>query len=518
MTLSVADGVRTDEDEEHLLPANLEISQDTVDRIIEKMLLVIDELSGHPLRDYQVPLARRILESMILGDTAKITACWARQSGKSETLANTLAAVLIMFPRLAPIFPNLLDRFREGVWLGAFAPVEDMADNIYGRIVSRLCSERAQELMADPEIDEKVVGKGKELRLVKCGSLVRRQTCHPRAQIEGRTYHVVLIDEAQVADEKVVNKSISPMLASTRGSMILTGTPTYTKGIFFKIIQQNKRFATKRGARANHFEATWKDVAKAHPDYGIYIRGEMLTIGEDSDEFRLSYRLQWLLDRGMFTTSERMEDLGDKSMQLVPAWHKTPVIVGIDPARKQDSTIVTVVWVNWDYPDEFGQYEHRILNWFDLSGLGWEEQYYRICDALANYSVLAIGIDAGGIGDVVASRLRVLMPGVDIIDLPSDRGAQSKRWKHLMELMRTDNVSWPAHSKVRRTKTFQRFRTQMEDAELEFAGPNVIVHAPEEAGAHDDYVDSLANAVYMTADLSMPEVQEEGNFLYGRAA
>ncbi|WP_079151834.1 hypothetical protein [Streptomyces sp. RTd22] len=518
MASTAVDGNRIDDDEESLLPVNPEISQETVDRIIEKMLLVIDELSGHPLRDYQVPLARRILESLILGDTAKITACWARQSGKSETLANTLAAVLIMFPRLAPIFPSLLGRFREGVWLGAFAPVDDMVDNLYGRIVSRLTSERALELMADPEIDEKVVGKGKELRLVKCGSLVRKQTCHPRAQIEGRTYHVVLIDEAQVADEKVVNKSISPMLASTRGTMILTGTPTYTKGIFYKIIQQNKRRATNRGARLNHFEATWKDVAKAHPDYGVYIRGEMLTIGEDSDEFRLSYRLQWLLDRGMFTTSERMEELGDRSMQIVHAWHRTPVIVGIDPARKQDSTIVTIVWVDWDHPDEFGNYQHRILNWFDLSGLGWEEQYYRICDALANYAVLAIGIDAGGIGDVVASRLRVLMPGVDIIDLPSDRGAQSKRWKHLMELMRTDNLAWPAHSKVRRLKTFQRFRTQMEDAELDFQGPNVIVHAPEEAGAHDDYVDSLANAVYMTADLSMPEVQEESNFLYSRAA
>ncbi|MET9119927.1 terminase family protein [Streptomyces sp. NPDC004528] len=518
MALQVVDeNAGTDEDE-FTLPVNPEISQETVDQIIEKMLLVVDELSGHPLRPYQVPLARRILESMILGDTSKVTACWARQSGKSETLANTLAAALIMFPRLSPLFPNLLGRFKEGVWLGAFAPVDDMADNIYGRIVSRLTSPRALELMADPEIDEKVVGKGRELHLVKSGSLVRKQTCHPRAQIEGRTYHVVLIDEAQVADEKVVNKSISPMLASTRGTMILTGTPTYTKGVFYKLIQTNRRLATARAARQNHFEATWKDVAKAHPDYGVYIQGEKLTMGEDSDEFRLSYRLQWLLDRGMFTTSERMDELGDTSMQPVHAWHKSPVIVGIDPARKQDSTIVTVCWVNWDYPDEFGAYEHRVLNWLDLAGLGWEEQYYRIVDFLANYNVMAIGIDAGGIGDVVASRLRVLMPGVEIIDLPSDRGAQSKRWKHLMELMRTDNISWPAHSKSRRLKTFQRFRQQMEDAEMDFQGPNVIVHAPEEAGAHDDYVDSLANAVYMTADLSMPEVYQESNFLYSRAA
>lgn len=495
-----------------------EFSQRTVDRIVDKMLLVVDELSGHPLRDYQIPFARRILESMILGDAQKLSACWARQSGKSETLANVLAAAMIMFPRLAPLFPRLMGRFSEGVWLGAFAPVEDMADNIYGRIVSRLTSERALELMADPEIDEKVIGKGRELRLVRCGSLVRKQTCHPRAQIEGRTYHVVLIDEAQVADEKVINKSISPMLASTRGTMILTGTPTYTKGVFFKIIQQNKRRFTGRGARQNHFEATWKDVAKAHPDYGIYIQSEKLTLGEDSDEFKLSYRLIWLLDRGMFTTSERMDELGDTSMQAVHAWHKTPVIVGIDPARKQDSTVVTVVWVDWDRPDEFGHYEHRILNWLDLTGLGWEEQYYRIVDFLANYSVLAIGIDAGGIGDVVASRLRVLMPHTEILDLKSDQGNQSARWKHLMELMRTGNLGWPAHSKARRLKVWQRFRQQMEDAELNFKGPNIIVAAPEEAGAHDDYVDSLANAVYMTADLSMPEVEAGHNFLYSRAA
>ncbi|WP_050514487.1 terminase large subunit domain-containing protein [Streptomyces rimosus] len=491
-----------------------EVSQETVDQIIDKMLLVVDELSGHPLRHYQEPLARRILESMILGDAKTITSCMARQSGKTETIVNTIAAAMIMFPKLARIFPTLMGRFAEGVWVGAFAPVDDMADNLYSRFVTRLTSERAQEIMQDPEVDDKVTGKGRELKLVKSGSLVRKQTCHPRAQIEGRTYHVVLVDEAQVADERVINKSISPMLSSTRGTMVLTGTPTYSKGIFYKIIQQNKRMANKRGQRQNHFEATWKDVAKAHPDYGIYIEAEKLKIGEDSDEFKLSYRLIWMLDRGMLTTGEKFEALCDSSMQVVKAWNHTPVLVGIDPARKQDSTIVTVTWIDWDHPDEFGTYEHRVLNWLDLSGLEWEEQYYRIVDWLSAYNIWAICIDVGGVGDVVASRLKVLMPHVEIVECNSDLGAQSKRWKHLMELMRQGKIAWPGHSKARRLKVWQRFQTQMEDAELRFQGPNVIVEAPDETGAHDDYVDSLALSVWASAEMSMPEIQTQDNFFY----
>jgi hypothetical protein len=59
----------------------------------------------------------------------------------------------------------------------------------------------------------------------------------------------MLIDECQDADERVVNKSIGPMGASTNATMVFIGTPSYHKGVFYKTIQMNKRQATKRGAR-----------------------------------------------------------------------------------------------------------------------------------------------------------------------------------------------------------------------------------------------------------------------------
>lgn len=484
-----------------------DISQMRVDQIVDRLLIIVDELSGLPLHGYQKPIARRIIESLIIGDGATITALQARQSGKSEVVANTISACMVMLPILARVFPDLLGKFERGLWVGCFAPTDDQAEIVYSRIVTRLTSERAQDFFSDPDIDEKITkGHGNTMHL-RNGSLVRRQTAHPRSNIEGRTYHLMLVDECQDAEARVINKSIGPMGASTNATMVFIGTPSYQKGAFYNTIQVNKRQATKRGGRQNHFEVDWKEVSKWNRNYEKFVKKEMLRIGEDSDEFRLAYRLHWLLDKGMFTTSERLEELGDKSMEILPSWHKTPVVVGIDPARKQDSTIVTVVWVDWDHPDEFGYYEHRVLNWLDLSGVGWEEQYARIVEFLANYRVFAVCVDEGGLGDPVIARLRVLMPHVEIIGVASDRSTQSKRWKHLKELLDRGKIGWPAHAKTRRLKVWKRFAQQMEDLELKFEGPYVVAQAPKAADAHDDYADSLALACIAAQDFQVPEVE-----------
>jgi hypothetical protein len=248
-------------------------------------------------------------------------------------------------------------------------------------------------------------------------------------------------------------------------------------------------------------------VAKVNDNYQKFIKKEMLRIGEDSDEFQMSYCCKWLLERGMFVTAGLMDELGDTSQELVKSWHKTPVVVWIDPARKMDSTIVTVVWVDWDRPDEFGYFDHRVLNWLELQGDDWEEQYFQIVNFLSNYDCLAIGVDANGVGDAVAQRLKILMPRSEVISLTSSPTEQSKRFKHLQALMQRRMLSFPAHAKTRRLRIWKRFHQQMTDAEVQYKGANFMVAAPDEAYAHDDFVDSLAIACSMTVDLVMPEVQ-----------
>jgi hypothetical protein len=47
----------------------------------------------------------------------------------------------------------------------------------------------------------------------------------------------------------------------------------------------------------------------------------------------------------------------------------------------------------------------------------------------------------------------------------------------------------------------------MTDAEVQYKGANFSVSAPDEAHAHDDFVDSLSIACSMTQDMVMPTIE-----------
>jgi hypothetical protein len=494
-----------------------ELSKEFVNKLIDNMMKFMEALVGHPLHTYQSPLARRIMESVIIGDGEELTALAARQSGKSETVANTVATLMVLLPRLAQMYPDLLGKFKNGIWIGMFAPVEGQVETLFGRTVDRLTSAQAQDILGDPEIDDslnKVPGVSRQIKLKNSGSTLTMMTANPRAKIESKSFHLIVIDECQGADDFIVVKSISPMLAYYAGTMVKTGTPTNVKNNFYRSIQLNTRRQNERGNKQNHFQWDWRDVAKVNNEYSKFISKEKLRVGEDSDEFQMSYCCKWMLDKGMFVTSSVMDELGDTSQQLVKAWNRTPVVVGIDPARKMDSTVVTVVWVDWDRPDEFGYYDHRVLNWLEIQGDDWEDQYFQIVNFLENYNVYLVGVDANGVGDAVAQRLKLLLPRAEVISLNSSLSEQSKRWKHLKALIDRRRLGFPMHAKTKKLRVWRRFYQQMTDLETKFQGPNFSAAAPAEAHAHDDFADSLAIACYMTLDMSMPEAEQSTSPFY----
>jgi hypothetical protein len=504
------DGEGLSDDLAQYAPAPLTPGQQGfVDRLVDKVWDFTVIFSGVEMFPYQAALGRRIIESVISGDGATITGELSRQSGKTEVVANVAASLMILLPRLAEMFPEFepLQKFRTGVMVGCFAPVEQQVETLFGRVVDRLTSERALEMLEDPEIDDSVRAGSRKVRLRKCQSFCAMQTANPRAKIESKSYHIIFVDESQSVDEYVLNKSITPMGAFYLATMVMTGTPDIVKGVFYKTIQHNRRMELRRGGKKNHFRFDWHYCARFNKNYAAYIRGEASRIGEDSDEFRLNYRLEWLLERGMLITETRMDELGDPTMPIVQAYWRSPLVAGIDFARRMDSTVVTIVWVDWDRPDELGLYDHRILNWLEMHGEEWEDQYFRIVDFLSNYSVVAMGVDAQGVGDVAADRLKRLLPRIQVEPLSSQIQDQSARWKHLQQLLQRGLMSWPAHPRAKKTKNWRRFRQQMVDVEKSYKGAHLVVAAPNEAGVHDDYVDSLSCATIMSQVMMVPEVE-----------
>jgi hypothetical protein len=497
-----------DEDEDAALaddeavPELDEESAEFVHQMCSRTVLFVEEFCAVDFHPYQREFSYRIVESLILNDAEELTGLLSRQSGKTETLADTLAGCMVLFPKLAMSF-EIMKRFARGLWVGVFAPTDDQSETLHGRIVDRLTADRAVEMMLDPEIDDAAIGRGKVIRL-KSGSLARRQTANPKAKIEGKSYHIIVVDEAQDADDAVVRKSIHPMLAAYAGTMVKIGTPGYYKGDFYRAIQLNKRRHTRRRQRQNHFEYDWRIVAKYNPAYAKFVAKEKMRLGEDSDEFQMSYNIKWLLERGQLITDDDLDMLLDPSMPLVRSWQRSPCVAGIDPARIKDSTVVTVCWVDWQFPDPFGLCEHRVLDWLELTNVPWEEQYFQILSFLDNYNVAFVGVDATGMGSVVAERLALLLGHrCTVVPLSSDLATQSKRWKRLQTLLERRMLVFPGHSRARRTKVWRRWRQQMADAVKIFKQGQLLVEAPNEAEAHDDFVDSLALAI------AVSELEEE---------
>ena len=170
-----------------------ELSQQFVNKLIDKIMDFLKVLVGHDLHPYQKPLARRIIESVIINDGEEITALASRQSGKSETVADTVATLMILLPRLARLYPDLLGKFKDGLWVGLFAPTEGQAETLFGRTVTRLTSEHALNILGDPEIDDitaRVGGVTRQIKLKKSGSTITMMTANPRAKIESKSFHL----------------------------------------------------------------------------------------------------------------------------------------------------------------------------------------------------------------------------------------------------------------------------------------------------------------------------------------
>ena len=117
---------------------------------------VLPELVGIDLYTYQLEMADRIFFSLLYGDAEEITIEATRQSGKSEALADIAATAMVFFPKLAAIYPDdpSIKKFSHGIEIGFFAPIDEQADTIFGRIEDRLTSDHAKAFLCDPEIAE----------------------------------------------------------------------------------------------------------------------------------------------------------------------------------------------------------------------------------------------------------------------------------------------------------------------------------------------------------------------------
>ena len=495
--------------------------------LAEKCYLFCEKGSGVELYPYQKEFGLRIIQSLLLEDNAEITALFSRQSGKTETVSTIVPGLCVILPILANIPDIGVDRrigkFKHGFWVGIFAPNYELAGIMHTRMSKRITSQEMEEILKDPEININLDHGRKVLRLPN-GSYVDSNSAGPQTSIEGKTYHLIICEETQDISDYKIRKSIHPMAAATGGTIIKIGTPAPRKCEFYEACERNrkKQLNQSNSELKCHFEFDYTVASNYNPRYASYIEMEIERLGFDSDDFRMSYRLHWILERGTFISPEQLAECGIKKRDKLTShgvkgekleFHRYDYIVsgdkltdnlvaGIDIGRSSDSTIVTVGKVWWENPvyrSGEDRYYCHVMDWLELQGDDHEKQYPQIVEFLSRFNIGSIVIDATGRGDPIYDRLNADYTEKDIAVYPFIFTNKSKHegYTILYQELVEGRLTYPSGEHCPKLTKWRRFINQFNDLEKNWKGKYMAIEAPTTKNhrvidkPHDDYPDSL---------------------------
>ena len=242
----------------------------------------------------------------------------------------------------------------------------------------------------------------------------------------------------------------------------------------------------------------------------------------------MAYGLEWILERGMFIDATMLEDLcGVKTMRRVASDLVHDHVVGIDVAKKGDSTVITVCEVDWDNPVivekertkeyesiQYTAYNTKIKDWKELNGDNYDKQYYEIIDYLKQFKVSKIMIDATK-EEGMCDRLSVNLPHIEVVPCYFTLQFKDRMYKNLDSSIKCGRALYPNDEETQGTREHQKFIEQMGELEKNFRGQLMVCNHPDRRGAHDDYCDSWALAVLGANDKEEEiKLQTSQNKLY----
>lgn len=410
---------------------------------------------------------------------------FSRQSGKTTAIVYTVEFILTW----------LSVKFDRQIHIGIFAPQIEQAKTDFDRL--KIAMRRVKDMIIVDEVTERIV---KEQENAKILVLPDGSSCYiapvtRTSKPESKTLDLIIFEESQDLDDGIVKESIWPIGASTNAPRVYIGTAGTRICHFYRLGQSGSAlklyFEDIVAQRRETYERT--NEAK-HLIYEQTVRQEIEKQGLDSDEIQRPYFGKWLIGTGNYTTDAELDALVDPK-RTRPTWqhNKFECFAGIDTAKHPDSTIVTVLRYNSDLRKK------ELLNWIELRGENYQDQFDIIKEFLGHYRILAVAIDSTGQGDFMPDMFQNNTEWADeksgLYRIKFSAVSKDLIYKNLKVSIKELLTTLP----ILGTKQGERFRQQMLDLQQEYKGQLLSVHHPEDANAHDDYPDSWALAEWAYA-------------------
>lgn len=524
------------------------LTEKDFNKLVDGIMQFIIEFGGLPLYSYQYSFARAIVVSTLKRDAATITGLWSRQTGKTTTVAITGVGLAVILPVLSHQLPHVeeLRPFKDGFWVGIFAPISRQATLSYQKMRKILHSAKGQMILND-ELDITVSSSRGDSLELSHGSYVHAKTASPDSNIEGETYHLIITDESQKIDRFKVEKEIEPMLSSTSGSMVKIGTAWLTRGGFHRDITDNIE-SFKRGLTPRyHFEFPYnviieekreafkRDGNKFHTYYEDYINNQIKKRGKNSLAFRMNFKLEWQDSNLDVFSAAALLDMQDVTRHINQylATELTRV-AGIDVGKDNDPTVITINEVDFEHPivitDPVSGERHeyflkKFVAFLELEGTfedrgGKAGQYSRAVDFLREWDVVKVSIDATSMGDPVAERLQKLTPEIEWDFFKYSTVTKHNLFKNYIDEVESGRQRIAASDESKETMFFLKWDEEHRSLEKHYTANNYMdCRAPEaqssamksleegESEYHDDYPNSSALACWAARDSVQSKVE-----------
>lgn len=408
---------------------------------------------------------------------------FSRQSGKTTAIVYTVEFIMTW----------LSVYFNRQIHIGIFAPQIEQAKTDFDRL--KIALRRVKEMVVVDEATERIIKEQENAKTLvlpdgsSCYIAPVTKTSHP----ESKTLDLMIFEESQDLDDQIIKESIWPIGASTNAPRVYVGTAGTSIKYFYRLGQSGKAiklyFHDIVAQRRTVYEQT--QDAK-HLIYEQTIKQEIELHGLESDEIQRPYFGKWLIGTGNYITEEDLDAMVvDRGITY--HYNKSDCYAGIDTAKNPDSTVVTII----RYNNETGKKD--LLNWCELRGDNYQDQFDVIKDFLSKYKVVGVAIDSTGQGDFMPDMFERHTEFADeksgLYRIKFSAVSKDLIYKNLKVSIKELLTTLPNLS----TKLGVKFRQQMLDLQQEYKGQLLSVHHPDDANAHDDYPDSWALAEWAYA-------------------
>lgn len=474
----------------------------TIKRALSDVVIFAEGASGLRLRNYQIAVARTIINSVVSGYGDTIVIMFPRQSGKNELQAQVECYLLTLFSTLNAEMVKVSPTWKP------------QTQNAMRRLERVL---RRNMLTKDHYKKE----SGYIYRLFTARIFFLSGS--PTSSVVGATAsHLLECDEAQDVGIAKWDKDFAPMAASRNATRVFWGTAWTSKTLLARELRAARQLEKETG-RKLAFVLTANDVRKEVPAYGKFVDGQIARLGRNHPLVRTQFFSEEIdSEGGMFPAQRAALMKGTHAPLDAPragnvycllldvAGEDESQVEGELSNKGRDSTALTVIEVDLStLEDELIKAPtYKVVARKEWIGVKHTSLYGQIKALAEHWQARYLVVDSTGIGAGLASFLEKALPNKVIPFIFTQKSKSDLGWSFLSVVETGRYKDYAPADQLQRT-----FWSQVESCQSQIQeGPGKIIRWGVPDGyRHPDTAELIHDDLLISASLcSLLDAQEWG--------